>query len=252
MSTYVISDIHGALEPFQELLSTIEFDADSEKDELYLLGDYADWGKQSIETLGYIMDLDQSPHVHCIMGNHDLMFLQAIESYKLGASPDMNWYGNNKGYTTWDNYLRLSESNKEAIHDWLYSLDFAVDVRVGEKLYMAAHAYPYFGKRGKLGQIYTQSKAVWQRARYDEDPFIHYHGRKKYDALIIGHTPTAFYYYSRTGRIDDGAYRIFFGKKIIAIDCGAKLFDHPDMGPEYDKVRLGALRLEDEKCFYVR
>lgn len=251
MSTYVISDIHGALEPFMILLSTIGFDVSSGKDELYLLGDYADWGSHSIETIGYVMDLDDSPHVHCLIGNHDLMFLQAIEAER-DASPDMVWYEANKGYKTWDDYERLSDGHKNAIHDWLLSLEFAADIRVGRRLYMAAHAYPYFGNRGNLGRIYTKNKAVWSRIRFDEDPFVNYHGKKRYDALIIGHTPTSYFYSSRAGRPVDEPNKVFFGKKIIAIDCGAKVLEYPEIGHEYENARLAALRLEDEKAFYVR
>ena len=137
MSTYVVSDIHGALEPFTELIAKIGFDAFSGKDELYLLGDYADWGTHSIETVGYIMDLDKSPNVHCLMGNHDLMFLHAIERDKKGLGPDSNWYLANKGSKTWDDYDKLSAEHKETIHEWLLSLVFSVDITVGKKLYMA-------------------------------------------------------------------------------------------------------------------
>ena len=45
---------------------------------------------------------------------------------------------------------------------------------------------------------------------------------------------------------------VFFGKKIIAIDCGAKVFEYPEFEAEYENARLAAIRLEDEKCFYVR
>lgn len=252
MSTYVISDIHGAIEPFMILLSTIGFDASSGEDELYLLGDYADWGTRSIETIGYVMDLDLSPHVHCLTGNHDLMFLQAIEADKKQDFPDIIWYEVNKGYKTWDDYDKLSENNKKAIYEWLLSLAFAADIKVGDKLYMAAHAYPYFGNRGKLGRIYTKNEAVWHRAKYNEDPFESYHGRKKYDGLIIGHTPTSYFHICRSGKITAGYNTVFFGKKIIAIDCGAKVFEYPEMGEEYQNARLAAIRLEDEKCFYVR
>ena len=48
MSTYLISDIHGALEQFMLLLSEIGFDPADGRDELYLLGDYADWGNHRI------------------------------------------------------------------------------------------------------------------------------------------------------------------------------------------------------------
>ncbi|MBQ9444574.1 MAG: metallophosphoesterase [Lachnospiraceae bacterium] len=252
MSTYLISDIHGALEPFMILLSEIGFDPSSGKDELYLLGDYADWGSHSIETIGYVMDLDQSPHVHCLIGNHDLMFLQSITEDRDMRFPDLVWYEMNKGYKTWDDYEKLSDNNKKAISEWLRSLSFSIDIEANGRLYMAAHAYPYFGNRGKLGQIYTKNEAVWHRAGFDEDPFVHYHGKKKYSALIIGHTPTSYFHYCRAGRAIDGPNTVFFGRKIIAIDCGAKALEYPEFGRECDNARLAALRLEDEKCFYMR
>jgi hypothetical protein len=234
------------------LLSTIGFDASTGEDELYLLGDYADWGTRSIETIGYVMDLDSSPHVHCLIGNHDLMFLQAIEADKRMDFPDMIWYEVNRGFKTWDDYDKLSEKNKNLIYEWLLSLAFSEDIKAGERLYMAAHAYPYFGNRGKLGRIYTKYEAVWHRARYNEDPFANYHGRKKYDGLIIGHTPTSYYHACNAGGALKGPNKVFFGKKIIAIDCGAKVFEYPEFGEEYENARLAAIRLEDEKCFYVR
>ncbi|HAL32259.1 MAG TPA: hypothetical protein DCP46_04790 [Lachnospiraceae bacterium] len=252
MSTYLISDIHGALEQFMLLLSEIGFDPADGRDELYLLGDYADWGTHSIETIGYVMDLDRYPTVHCLMGNHDLMFLQAIKEYKEMLFPNVTWYQTNKGFKTWDDYEKLSEKNRQAIYDWLMSLKLSVDIELNGRLYMAAHAYPYFGNRGKLGRIYTKNEAVWHRARFDEDPFVNYHGKRKYTALIIGHTPTSYYRYFRDGGILDEPNTVFFGKHIIAIDCGAKALEYPDIGEEYENARLAALRLDDEKCFYIR
>ncbi len=252
MSTYVISDIHGALEQFILLLSAIGFTPDNKEDELYLLGDYGDWGTHSIETIGYVMDLDQHSNVHCILGNHDVMFMAAIEADMNMEFPALIWYQINKGYTTWDDYEKLSRNNKKAIYKWLKNLDYAVDVKVGDRLYMAAHAYPYFGNRGKLARSYTKNEAVWHRMRYNEDPFFHYHGKKKYDGLIIGHTPTSYFRAMYHGDDTDEENTVFFGKKIIAIDCGAKVFEYPEFENEYTKARLAAVRLEDDKCFYVR
>ncbi len=252
MSTYLISDIHGALEQFMLLLSEIGFDPADGRDELYLLGDYADWGTHSIETIGYVMDMDRYPTVHCLMGNHDLMFLQAIKEYKEMLFPNVTWYQTNKGFKTWDDYEKLSEKNRQAIFDWLISLKLSVDIELNGRLYMAAHAYPYFGNRGKLGRIYTKNEAVWHRARFDEDPFVNYHGKRKYTALIIGHTPTSYFRYFRDGGILDEPNTVFFGRHIIAIDCGAKALEYPDIGEEYENARLAALRLDDEKCFYIR
>ena len=66
MSTYVISDIHGALPQFQKLLKKIKF-APEKGDEIYLLGDYIDWGAYPLETLLFVMHLDRSSgRVHCL------------------------------------------------------------------------------------------------------------------------------------------------------------------------------------------
>ena len=252
MSTYVISDIHGALEQFMILLSTIGFDQGSRDDELYLLGDYGDWGSHSIETMGYVMDLDSSPNVHCLLGNHEDMFIEAIEADRNMEFPNLVWYQINKGYTTWEDYEKLSQKNKDALYDWLKSLELAVDIKVKGKLYMAAHAYPYFGNRGKLGRYYTKNEALWHRIRRREDPFANYHGKKRYDGLIIGHTPTSYFRALRDGADRDEFNTVFFGEKITAIDCGAKVLEYPEIGREYKQARLAALRLDDEKCFYVR
>ena len=58
MATYIISDIHGNLDVFKELLKTIDFKYDG-TDQLYLLGDYVDWGPKSLETLFFVMELTQ-------------------------------------------------------------------------------------------------------------------------------------------------------------------------------------------------
>lgn len=62
----MISDIHGALPQFQKLLKKIKF-APEKGDELYLLGDYIDWGTYPLETLLFVMHLDRSSdRVHCL------------------------------------------------------------------------------------------------------------------------------------------------------------------------------------------
>jgi len=44
MSTYVISDIHGELDAFKEMLEKINFKYDG-TDELHIIGDMVDWGR---------------------------------------------------------------------------------------------------------------------------------------------------------------------------------------------------------------
>ena len=233
------------------LLDLIGFHDDG-SDELYLLGDYGDWGSSSIETFGFVMDMDKSSHVHCIIGNHDQMFLKQIIAGESEEALDMNWLYNNNGYITWRGYLGLKEKNKNALYDWLSGLKYSYDVESGGRLYMAAHAYPYFGNRGNLLLHYSKDDAVWKRMSWNEDPFRYYHGRKQYDALICGHTITR-HLLRESGRKDDKDNCIFFGPHFIDIDCGAKCFDYFEQLPEEARrARLAAFRLDDMKQFYLK
>jgi serine/threonine protein phosphatase 1 len=143
MATYVISDIHGNLDVFKELLKTIDLKYDG-TDQLYLLGDYVDWGSKSLETLFFVMELTQKyPFITALLGNHDLMFLEQIEGYKKDKwYKDSNWLYSNGGDKTWAEYLQLEEDERVKVQEYLENLPFVTDIIVGDKKYLAAHACP--------------------------------------------------------------------------------------------------------------
>ena len=121
MATYVISDIHGALDEFVRMLDKIDFHFDG-SDELYLLGDYCDWGAHPIETLQYVKEMDDDyPFVHPLIGNHEWMFLETLDAEKRGArgmdEVENNWFFNNRGLTTYTEYLKLSEEERREIEE---------------------------------------------------------------------------------------------------------------------------------------
>ena len=60
---YVMSDIHGMADRYQEMLELIDF---NEQDTLYVLGDIIDRGNGSIKVL---QDMMRRPNVHGIFGN---------------------------------------------------------------------------------------------------------------------------------------------------------------------------------------
>ncbi len=250
MSTYLISDIHGAADPLKRLIDKIEL---KKEDNVYFLGDYADWGSHSMETLGFIMDMDEDPHVHCLLGNHDQMFLDQIEKGRT-ETPDPVWYFGNNGKVTWDAYCMLKEVNRKAIYKWLKKLEYSAEFRIGSELYMAAHAYPYFGNRGRLSVYYTKDKAVWHRMHWNGDPFINYHGSKKYRAFICGHTITDHYCREKgDAESREAQNSIFIAPHFIDIDCGAKCFEYKDQMPEQaGRARLAALRVDDMHVFYSK
>ena len=69
---YVMSDIHGCFDEFNNLLDKINF---SEKDTLYIIGDAIDRGPFNLDTIQYIME-----HKNIIMieGNHERMMKKSI------------------------------------------------------------------------------------------------------------------------------------------------------------------------------
>lgn len=80
---YAIGDIHGRYDLLVELLDMIGRDdwrrKHREDTSLVLLGDYVDRGPQSREVIDFILKLrEQWPDLTCLMGNHEQVFLMAI------------------------------------------------------------------------------------------------------------------------------------------------------------------------------
>lgn len=71
MATYAIGDIQGCFEPFMRLLALVEFNP--KDDTLWLTGDIVNRGKQSLETLRFIKNLNHRSLM--VLGNHDLHVL---------------------------------------------------------------------------------------------------------------------------------------------------------------------------------
>jgi protein phosphatase len=64
----VISDIHGHLDHFKDLLEQVALKAE---DYLIILGDYINRGPKSYETLQYVMGLNKRPNTVVLKGNHE-------------------------------------------------------------------------------------------------------------------------------------------------------------------------------------
>ncbi|BBI33778.1 metallophosphoesterase family protein [Cohnella abietis] len=74
----MISDIHGCIEPFNQLLEAIQFDSSS--DQLILLGDYIDRGPKSKDVVAKVMELVQQHHAIALRGNHDQRLVDLIRT----------------------------------------------------------------------------------------------------------------------------------------------------------------------------
>ena len=79
---YILSDIHGCYEEYQELLGRLRF---SPADELYVLGDAADRGPQPVKVL---QDMMMRPNVTYLVGNHDYMMLRTLKKLAVEITED--------------------------------------------------------------------------------------------------------------------------------------------------------------------
>ena len=71
MAIYAIGDIQGCYDPFRRLLDKIQFSP--EKDTLWIAGDLVNRGKQSLEVLRFIKNLDKA--AVSVLGNHDISLI---------------------------------------------------------------------------------------------------------------------------------------------------------------------------------
>lgn len=264
MSTYIVSDIHGNLKALCALLKRVDFHYDG-SDQLYILGDYVDWGPNSIETLIFCMKLSREPFVKCLMGNHDLMFYNQILRSDCGKinNNDLNWLYNNRGFATWEQFLELTEEEQLEVRDWLGSLDYSAEVSMNGKWYLLGHAGPFLPEEedsiepSELER--KQFEAVWFRITGpNSDPLRQLKKYTKsiweprnYSKFICGHSIT--YHYKRFEGNDP--YTVFFGRYFIDIDCGAKCLGldlRQDSIPDETMLqcRLAMLRLDDMEVFY--
>ena len=65
MATYVLSDIHGHLDYFEDILRKIRF---NKEDTMYIIGDCIDRGPNPIGLLKRVKELK---NVHFLLGNHE-------------------------------------------------------------------------------------------------------------------------------------------------------------------------------------
>jgi serine/threonine protein phosphatase 1 len=143
-----------------------------DRDKLIFLGDYVDRGEDSKGVIDFLLDLfNMSPHVHCLMGNHESLFLRYLEG------EDDGLFLQNGGITTLSSYSANGEVHIPRAHiSFLKSLKVMIELDD----YYIVHAgfMPGVGIREQ-----TTRDCLWIR---DSFIFSEYDFGKK---IIFGHTP---------------------------------------------------------------
>ena len=226
---YAISDIHGCVNLYEKLLDRIGF---SDRDILFFLGDAADRGSAGIEVIRRLMT---SPHVICLLGNHEDMFRKTARAWGKKLSREelaawkrgfLNWTGRNGGLVTWEAYLQLPAQQQQEILAWMEGLSCWYEITLADRSFLLAHAGVGAYEPEKDPADCALHDFIWERMDY----------RKRYyenKYLVTGHTPTLLIDPNCNGRI----YR---RSGHIAIDCGAVYTG-----------TLGCICLETLEEFYV-
>lgn len=144
MATYVCSDVHGRFDLFMQLLDTIQF---NKNDDLYILGDAIDRHDGSIEILKYII---KNPNIHLIMGNHECMMLEVLDSYFNNGGYidyyDYPWFiACNGGSGTFDLFKSESYEMQKLIYKLLSDAPYLVTLTIGDQKFHLSHTGTFYG-----------------------------------------------------------------------------------------------------------
>lgn len=75
---YICSDLHGEYSLFKDMIEYMDL---KEDEDLYLLEDYCDYGKETYPLLNYLQALSNTYYnITCLIGNHEEMFLNYVYS----------------------------------------------------------------------------------------------------------------------------------------------------------------------------
>lgn len=233
--TYVISDIHGQYDAFIKMLKKIQF---KDSDILYVIGDVIDRGPNSIKTLLYIMEKD---NIYLLAGNHEYMATLCLNYLLKEISNDivdklsdgmilglLEEWNKNGGGTTLNELFSVDKETRNRIFNYLTRLKLYKELEIGDKQFILVHAGLGNFKKSKKLKDYNIMELVWDKMDYEKLYFD-----DKY--LVVGHTPTQLI------ENNENPGYIYHNKNNIVIDCGCT----------YKGGRLGCLRLDDMKEFYV-
>ncbi len=229
-----MSDLHGNYKAYLSMLGKIKF---RENDRLYILGDILDRGPNPFKLL---LDLMERPNVKVLIGNHEVMayeclafLLKEITAENLSEISEdvieklLNWQQNG-GLSTTDEFHKYDRETQKKAVEWITDLELYDEIEIAGKTFLFVHAgLGNFAPEKELWE-YELDELVWKSPDYDERYYT-----DKY--VITGHTPTALI------EGNERPNHIYQANGHIAIDCGCSFPDG----------RLGCLRLEDMKEFYI-
>lgn len=228
---YVISDLHGRFDRYQQMLEVIEFTLD---DTLYVLGDVIDRGPDGIKIL---QDMMFRPNVFPFLGNHEFtaaiclpwlmqevtdQSLNALDGTQIAALSE--WIANGGGVTL-RSLKELATEEREEVLEYFREMELFAEVETNGRSFVLTHSGLSNFSPGRPLSDYNLEDFLFCRPGMDTVYFPD-------KLLIFGHTPTRYL---------SGQDKILRQKTWIDIDCGCAA----------PSGRLGCLCLDTMEEFYT-
>ena len=233
----IISDIHGCLNQFNELLDSIKY-VPSE-DELILLGDYVDRGPHSKETIERVRELVDNYGVITLRGNHDQRLVDLIKTDSKVVQSKFLEHGGLHTLRSYCDFItdhsdvELLGQARDYIRDHYYShIEFLESLPLyHEDIH---HIYVHAGLNPKYMNWRDQSDHDFMYIKEDfhhAEPFTD-------KPVVFGHT--------RTIELHDSP-EIWFGQGKIGIDGGCA-YGMQLNGLIYDEGRYYTAAIKNITC----
>lgn len=128
---YAIGDIHGFETKFERAMALIDADGGA-KAPLYFVGDLVDRGHESRQVIQAVMDGQAAGKPwHCILGNHDLMFLHFVRHAHVDHDEilsDKSWLHHRLGGArTLESYMGSAEFDHPEWISWEHAREHGLD-----------------------------------------------------------------------------------------------------------------------------
>ena len=214
--TIMISDIHGCIDPLNQMLDLIEYN--SIDDQLILLGDYVDRGPDSKAVVDKVIELVSLHHAIALRGNHDQRFVDLINNDSTWIRSKFIEHG---GIQTLQSYCDINIVNNEISNEILnqakdiiktlfaHHIDFLSQLPLYHEDH--DHIYVHAGLNPNFKDWKNQPEHDFM---YIKDEFIRHPFEDINKKVIFGHTRTMDIH---------GTSDIWFSKDKIGIDGGCAI-----------------------------